>query len=90
MPEPVVKLSSQDAAERGLTSGELVRVTSPVNREGIIYKPEITDTLKPGVIDFLHGWAQANAKELLSRDFEPLSGFPPFKEGLCQVARADI
>ena len=35
-----------------------------------------------------HGWDKANVNELVSRDFDPISGFPPYKEGLCQVAKA--
>jgi anaerobic selenocysteine-containing dehydrogenase len=88
MPEPVAKLGRADAEARGLKDGDAVRVTSPVNEEGIVFKLEITNTLKPGVVDVLHGWAQANGNELIPRDFDPISGFPPYKEGLCEVQRA--
>jgi hypothetical protein len=47
----------------------------------------ITNTVRPGSTDMLHGWEKANANELLPRDFDPISGFPPFKEGLCQVSK---
>jgi len=59
-----------------------------VNPSGIVAKLEVTNTLKPGVIDMLHGWAEANVNELIPRDFDPISGFPCYKEGLCEVARA--
>ncbi|MDR3209122.1 MAG: molybdopterin-dependent oxidoreductase, partial [Oscillospiraceae bacterium] len=87
MPDPVVRLNPADAAARGLTSGERVRVTAPVNDEGIVVTLETSETIKPGVIDILHGWEHANANELITRDFDPISGFVPFREGLCQVAR---
>ena len=49
---------------------------------------EVTNIVKPGVIDMFHGWEKANINLLIARDFDPISGFPPFKEGLCQVEKA--
>jgi anaerobic selenocysteine-containing dehydrogenase/ferredoxin len=89
MPEPVVRVSAPDAAARGLKNGDIVRITSPVNRKGIRVKLEITNTVRPGSIDMFHGWIEANVNELLPRDFDPVSGFPPYREGLCQIDRAD-
>jgi anaerobic selenocysteine-containing dehydrogenase len=88
MPEPVVRLNPKDARERGLSAGETVRVTAPINETGILVKLELSETIKPGVIDILHGWDSANANELITRDFDPISGFVPFREGLCEVAKA--
>jgi anaerobic selenocysteine-containing dehydrogenase len=89
MPEPVVRLGPGDAKARGLSDGDRVRITAPVNKVGIVAKLEITNTLKPGVVDMLHGWAEANVNELIPRDFDPISGFPAYKEGLCEIARAE-
>lgn len=88
MPEPVVRLSKADADERNLADGDMVRITSPVNAEGIEAKLEITNVLRPGMIDMFHGWRQADVNMLIPRDFDPISGFPPYKEGLCQIAKA--
>jgi anaerobic selenocysteine-containing dehydrogenase len=88
MPEPVVRIHPADARSRGLAAGDTVRVTAPVNETGITLKLETSETIKPGVIDILHGWPQANANELVTRDFDPISGFVPFREGLCQISRA--
>jgi anaerobic selenocysteine-containing dehydrogenase/Fe-S-cluster-containing dehydrogenase component len=87
MPEPVVKLAKQDAAARGLKDGDAVRITSHVNPEGIVMKLVITNTVRPGMVDILHGWAEANANELLPRVFDPISGFSAYKEGLCEVKK---
>jgi anaerobic selenocysteine-containing dehydrogenase len=89
LPEPVVKLNPSDALSRGLCDGDTVRVTAPVNEVGITLKLRTSETVKPGMIDILHGWPQADANELITRDFDPISGFVPFREGLCQVARAE-
>jgi len=88
MPEPMVRLHPINAKERGLSDGDMVRITSPVNREGIEAKLEITNILKPGMIDMFHGWEKANVNLLIARDFCKISGFPPFKEGLCQIEKA--
>jgi anaerobic selenocysteine-containing dehydrogenase/Fe-S-cluster-containing dehydrogenase component len=84
-PEPVMRLHPLDAAERGLKSGDMVRITAPINPGGIVMKIEPSGTIKRGTADIPHGWAQANANELISRDFDPISGFVPFREGLCEV-----
>jgi anaerobic selenocysteine-containing dehydrogenase len=85
MPEPVIRLHPRDAAARGLKNGHRVRVTAPSNRDGILCNLETSVTLKPGVVDIFHGWPQANVNELITRDFDPISGFVPYKEGLCEV-----
>ncbi|MEG0322796.1 MAG: molybdopterin dinucleotide binding domain-containing protein, partial [Raoultibacter sp.] len=88
MPEPVVRLSKGDADFRNLAHGDMVRITSPVNDTGIVAKLEVTNIVRPGTIDMFHGWSKANVNKLISRDFDPISGFPPFKEGLCEITKA--
>jgi len=88
MPEPIVTMNPEDAKARGLQVGDMVRVSSTVNEDGIVVKLETSETIKPGVIDILHGWSEANANELVTRDFDPISGFVPFREGLCEVRKA--
>jgi anaerobic selenocysteine-containing dehydrogenase/Fe-S-cluster-containing dehydrogenase component len=88
LPEPVVKLNPKDAQSRGLRDGDTVRVNAPVNEKGITLKLKTSETIKPGMIDILHGWPQADANELITRDFDPISGFVPFREGLCEVSAA--
>ena len=88
MPEPVVRLCKKDADDRGLVEGDMVRITSPVNKEGIVAKLEVTNIVKQGVMDMGHGWEKANVNRLVARDFDKISGFPPFKEGLCQIEKA--
>jgi anaerobic selenocysteine-containing dehydrogenase len=90
MPEPVIRINPRDARERGLNPGDAVRVTAPVNTTGIVVKLETSETIKPGVVDILHGWEKANANELITRDFDPISGFVPFREGLCQISAEQL
>lgn len=86
MPEPIVRLHPTSAEERGLQDGDTVRI---FNQFGEIFmKLEVTNMVLPGVVDLFHGWPQANANLLVTRDFDPITGYPPFKEGLCQVEKA--
>jgi len=88
LPEPIVKLHPSDAASRQLKDGDKVRVTAPINNEGIVLTLKTSESIKPGMIDILHGWYGADANELITRDFDPISGFVPFREGLCEVQPA--
>ena len=86
MPEPIVRLHPRDAEERGLQEGDMVRVFNQLGE--VSAKLEVTNLVLPGVIDMFHGWEDANVNKLVSRDFDPVTGYPPYKEGLCQVERA--
>ncbi len=85
MPDPVVQISPKDAEVRHITRDMPVRVTT--TRGQIRVKAEITDRLPPGVIHLFHGWLEADANELTADEgLDPISGYPPFKSGLCEVS----
>ncbi|MBK1720688.1 molybdopterin-containing oxidoreductase family protein [Thiocystis violacea] len=86
VPEPLVEIHPLDAEPRGIADGETVRVSSP--RGAVRFVARVTEGIKPGVVHCTHGWHGANINELTDdRHLDPISGFPPFKSGLCQVAR---
>ena len=87
MPEPIVRLNPVDAEVRGLVDGDRARIFN-----------DLASTLEDGrrgdqpraaglLVDMFHGWVNANVNLLVSRDFDPITGYPPFKEGLCQVEK---
>ncbi|MEG2934209.1 MAG: molybdopterin-dependent oxidoreductase [Gordonibacter sp.] len=84
MPEPVVRLHPKDARERSINNGDSVRVFNHQNE--IEMKAEVTNMVHAGMVDIFHGWHQANVNLLTTRDFDPITGFPPFRSGLCEVA----
>ncbi|MEG1517885.1 MAG: molybdopterin-dependent oxidoreductase [Raoultibacter sp.] len=84
MPDPVVRLHPKDARERSINEGDEVRVFN--HQAEIKMKAEITNIVLPGVVDIFHGWHRANINLLTTRDFDPITGFPPFRSGLCEVA----
>jgi anaerobic selenocysteine-containing dehydrogenase len=50
-------------------------------------KAWVTSIVPAGVVHCPHGWPGANVNELIPDDgLDPISGFPPFKSSLCQVA----
>lgn len=84
-PVPRAQIHPQDALARGIHSGDQVQVSSP--RGAVVFTAEVTADIKPGVVHCFHGWAEANINELTDdANLDPISGFPPFKSGLCQVA----
>lgn len=85
MPEPVVRLHPKDAEVRNIHDNDQVRVFNQLGE--VIVRAEITNLVLPGVIDIFHGWHQADINLLTSRDFDPITGFPPYRSGLCQVER---
>lgn len=86
MPEPVVRLHPDDAEACGISNGDLVRVFNDFGE--INMKAEVTNLVLPGVTDIFHGWHQADINLLTTRDFDPITGFPPFRSGLCEVLPA--
>jgi len=88
MPEPLADIHPEDAKSRRIKSGDMVSISSP--RGKIRMKANVTDTIKQGVISIPHLWpGDANANALVDDiNLDPISGFPPYKSQLCQVARA--
>ena len=84
MPEPVVRLHPDDAEARGIADGDPVRVYNQFGE--VEMKAEVTNLVLPGVVDVFHGWQHADINLLTSRDFGPITGFPPFRSALCEVA----
>lgn len=87
MPHPMANMNPLDAEKRGISEGDDIVVSSPWGR--IKVKAHLTSIMPPGVVEILHGWAEANVNELIPREFDPISGFPPYKECICEIKRAE-
>jgi anaerobic selenocysteine-containing dehydrogenase len=86
MPNPVVRINPQDATKRGIQNGD--DITLETSLGSLKFKAEVTNLVMPGVIDVYHGWQDANVNKLIARKWDPISGYPAFKEGLCEVRKA--
>lgn len=86
MPFAVVNIHPADAEAQGIHQNDDVDLESA--HGSIRLKANISEQVLPGVIDVSHGWAEANVNRIVPRHFDPISGFPAFKEGLCRLRRA--
>lgn len=85
MPEPIVNMSHEDAEARGLEEGDMVRIFNQLGE--VQFKVHVTNMMHPGNVEILHGWEQANSCLLIDRVFDPISGFPTFKDALCEIEK---
>ncbi len=83
--EPVVDINPADAAARDLKLGDPVLLKSAWGEIRVKAKPTIMTPR--GVVGIVHGWAGANVNNLVPREFDPISGYPPFKETPCDVVK---
>jgi len=94
--KPLALLNTVDAAERGISSGDRVAVST--RRGRVFFYADVTEKVLPGQAEVNMGggnptqveaWRQANVNAL--SDFsnrDPVSGFPVFKALLCQIEKA--
>lgn len=84
-PEPIVNLNPSEAAKRSIKEGDKVVLENDHGR--ITVKAHLTEMVPLGMVDMFHGWAYQDVNVMLTRDFDPISGFPPYKSSLCEVRK---
>jgi anaerobic selenocysteine-containing dehydrogenase len=85
-PHPLLLINPQDADKRRIKKGDNVILKSPYGSIHVKAKPTIM--VSAGVVGLMHGWAKANVNELVPRQFDPISGYPPYKDVICEVIKA--
>lgn len=83
--EPLLNINPKDAAERKIQEGDAVTLKTAWGQIQVTAKPTIM--VPKGVVGIMHGWGKANVNELIPRQFDPISGFPVYKEVVCQVSK---
>ena len=96
-PEPMVEISLEDAAERGIDTGDLVEVRT--RRGAVPFRARVTDGIVRGAIEANMGggtalgpesWQEWNANILTDLDnYDEISGFPVYKALLCEVVKLE-
>ena len=81
----LLTIHPQDAAKRNIKRGDDVILKTPYGQMTVTAKPTIL--VPAGIVGVEHGWKDANVNELIPRQFDPISGFPPFKEIICEVVK---
>jgi anaerobic selenocysteine-containing dehydrogenase len=77
MPENFVEMHTSDALQRGLETGDLVKVTSASNPAGIVGRVRATETIRPGVVAIANSyghWGMSSQPVTVSgaqRDYDP-------------------
>ncbi len=84
--EPLLTINPMDAEKNGIASGDDAILETPHGKMRV--KTKLTVMVPEGVVGIMHGWAKANVNELIPRQFDPISGFPPYKEVICKVEKA--
>jgi anaerobic selenocysteine-containing dehydrogenase len=84
--DPLLTINPKDAAKRDVHRGDEVYLKTAYGQMRVKAKPTIM--VPPGVVGIMHGWAKANVNELIPRQFDSISGFPPYKEVVCEVVKA--
>jgi len=87
-PEPVVNLNPGDAAAQGIREGDKVVIENAHGQ--VLVKAHLTEMVPAGMVDMFHGWVKQDVNTMLTRDFDPISGFPPYKSALCRVRKASV
>ena len=86
-PHPMVDMNPLDAAERGLSAGDNVVLSTP--RGSIRVKANLTEVVPAGVVSMYHAYPEADVNLLIDPDYlDPISAFPGFKSMLAQVGKA--
>lgn len=96
-PEPLAEINIEDAEERGISSGDLVRVTTP--RGSVTFRARVTADITKGAIECMFGggtpvgpkaWQDWNVNELTDlNNYDRISGFPVYKALLCDVEKVE-
>ncbi len=94
-PGPVVMVNAEDALERGIAQGDMVRISS--RRGSALMRARVTGDMVKGTVDANHAcggvlgpeaWTDNNVNYLTDmRLSDPISGFPIYKSLLCEVEK---
>ena len=96
-PEPTVEINAEDAAERGIDTGDLVEVRT--RRGAVPFRARVTDGIVKAAIEVNMGggtasgpeaWQKWNVNVLTDLDnYDEISGFPVYKALLCEVVKLE-
>jgi cysteine desulfurase NifS len=96
-PEPAVTINTEDAVQRGISNGDVVRIKTL--RGAITMRALVTEDIVKGAIDANHAcgspvgpeaWRKHNINYLTDKDqYDPISGFPVYKSLLCEIEKVE-
>lgn len=89
-PEPTLKVNASDAAERGISQGDYVRVFN--DRGYAVLKAVVTEGIKPGVVSIPHGFqadqfVEGHTQDLTNVVMNDFCSNSSFYDFLCEVEK---
>jgi formate dehydrogenase alpha subunit len=84
-PETALEIHPEDGATRGISDGDRVRLIS--RRGRIETRARFSDRVARGMIYLAPSFYDIELNEVLSREFDPLSGIPEYKACVVKVER---
>lgn len=86
-PEPMVDIHPADAEALGISQGDPVVLSTSTS--SLELKANLSLISGRGELHLIHGYAEANANELISDvENDPYSGFPSYKQVRCRIQKA--
>jgi anaerobic selenocysteine-containing dehydrogenase len=87
-PEPCVNLNPGDAKKNEISEGDTVHIENEYG--SVQMRAHLTEMVPEGMVDVQHGWPEQDVNKLIPRKFDPISGFPPYKAGVCRLRKSNI
>jgi anaerobic selenocysteine-containing dehydrogenase len=87
MPHNVAEVHPDTAAGCGVVGGDAILLETP--RASVRCQVRVTEDIRPRVVQFYHGFAEANANLVTDNtSFDPVTGSVPMRSSLCRISRA--
>jgi len=87
VPHNVAEIHPDTAADCAVAEGDAALLESP--RASVECQVHVTEDIRPRVVQFYHGFAEANANLLTDNgSFDPITGSVPMRSSLCRVRKA--
>lgn len=89
---PMVRMSAEDAAARGISEGDIVRVFN--DRGSVTLKATISNGYRPGVANIPHGWAidqfiEGHSSDLMTREMNVNVSNAAYTDNLAQIEKVE-
>ena len=85
-PRVKADLHPEDARRLGISDRDTIRITTESG--SVTVQANTTYTSQPGTVNLYHGYAEADANELIGRGrSDPYSGFPAYRNIQCRVEK---
>jgi len=86
-PDPLAEIHPETAKQHGIADGDRVVVETKTGQ--ITVRVKTTDDLMPGIVNVLHGWAEALNQNVLTelKPSDPVTGYPELRALACRIRR---